>query len=144
MKKSLQTVAAFIVCGIFCFSAISKILYWPDTVRSMERILLNHTLGILTTIAVIIVELLITTTIFNKSMWKYAGIFSASLVVVFTIIALVAKSMGRITECPCFGNFFGSGIGLSLVIRNLIFITWCFIWSGIFDHLYVSNHKKYA
>lgn len=130
-SKRFQLIAAYIICGIFGFSAISKILDWSNTVKSMQSILLNPKSGYFTAIIVIFIELCLFLTIFNNRLWKFAGVFSVFILILFTTTALLAKYSGRITECPCFGSFFGAEIGIKLIIRNFILICLSLIWSGL-------------
>lgn len=138
----MSTVGAYIVSGAFCFSFVSKILYWTDTVKSMESILLNRTLGIAAATFVILIEIILAAALFVQKYWKYAGIFSAVLLTIFTFIAFWAKSSGRITECPCLGNFFGGEIGIKFFIRNLILTVMSLMWAGFPDYLSTKINEK--
>lgn len=121
MKKELfVNLAAFLLCGTFCLSAVSKIIWWSDTILSLEKLLLSKYFAIFVSVSIIIIELAITSTIFNPRLWKYTGIFSAAIIVIFTLVVFWGRAKGRISDCPCFGNLFGAEIGIFLLIRNTI------------------------
>lgn len=123
LKKYIVNFAVLIICGTFCFSAVNKILYWSFTLDTMQRLLLNDCAAVICSILLILLESMLAISIFFKpNYWKYIGCFSAAILIMFTSIVLWGKAVDRITECPCFGKFFGGEIGITLVIRNGLLI----------------------
>ena len=135
MPKYLRKIAALIIGGIFCFSAVSKILYWSFTIDVMRQLILNEFLATAFSLFLILIEMTISLSILFPNYWRFTGYSSAIVIFVFTIIVILGKISGRIIECPCFGKFFGAEIGTGLIVRNIVLI----IWSVI---LVVDYNKK--
>jgi len=115
-------IAAFIICGTFCFSAVTKVLYWSYTIDLMEKLVVDKSIALILSILIVLMEFILAISIYDSQYWKYTGIFSSIILFVFGAIALWGKSAGRITQCPCFGKFFGGDIGIGLIIRNFFLI----------------------
>jgi len=141
MKKYIANAAAFIICGTFCFSAVTKILFWSFTLDIMQQLLLNYNTAVISSILLILLESMIAISIFKSNYWKYLGCLSAAILFIFTSIVIWAKRVDRISECPCFGKFFGSEIGITLAIRNAILIGWS-ILLAIYGKYAVINEKN--
>ncbi len=93
----------------------------------MKKLILNETAAIILASLLISIEIIIALSLYITRYWKYTGISSAILLFIFTTVVLWGKLSGRITECPCFGKFFGGEIGIKLIIRNIILIMWSLI-----------------
>lgn len=122
INNYFSTIAVFVLCGTFCFSAINKVLYWTYTIELMEKLVLEKTIALVLSIVIVLIELILAISIYEPRFWKYTGIFSSIILFAFGAIALWGKYEGKIIQCPCFGKFFGSDIGVGLIIRNSLLI----------------------
>ena len=89
MPKYLRQIAALIIGGIFCFSAVSKILYWQFTIDVMTQLVLNEFLANIFSLFLILIELTISLSILFPNYWKYTGITSAIVIFIFIFIAII-------------------------------------------------------
>ena len=97
-------------------------MYLSYTKEIIEKLIPFQKVSYIFTLCIILIEIAIALSIFIPQYWKYVGYFSAFLLFFFAIVAIWGKMTGRITECPCFGRFFGGEIGFILIIRNLTLI----------------------
>lgn len=119
---------AYVVCGIYAFSAISKLIYWQSTIDTMTKILNSSTLGLLGAVAIISIELLLAGSLFLPTLWRFTSSASIVLLILFTLITYAAKLTGKISSCHCFGNFFNGEIDYLFLARNIIFIGLSYSW----------------
>ena len=133
MPKYLRQIAALIIGGIFCFSAVSKILYWQFTIDVMTQLVFNEFLANIFSLFLILIELTISLSILFPNYWKYTGITSAIVIFIFTCIAIMGKLTGRISGCPCFGRFFGREIGIGFIVRNIFLIIWSLVLASDYN-----------
>jgi hypothetical protein len=120
IKNYLYPIAALILSGIFFFSATAKLFYWRDTVYAMDGLILNESLAVFITAFIVTLEILLAFSLLQIKYWKFGGMVSIAVLVLFTAIVFWGKWQGLITECPCFGKLFGAKIGWALIARNSV------------------------
>jgi len=135
----LRKISAHLLSGLFLLSALAKLVYWSDTIKIMNKILPGDDFGIMIAILVVFLELLLTLMLLLPHAWRYAGITSFYMLIMFTLVAGAAKYAGLITSCPCFGNFFGGDINYGFYLRNLFLGGLSIIWAGGIKQIKLSN-----
>jgi len=129
IKNNVFSIISIILSGLFFFSALSKIYYFSDTkhaIESLTSLILDKNLSVVLVFVIITLEILLSLLLLFQKFWRFAGLFTMILILVFTCVVFWGKSRDLIYECHCFGNLFGAKIGLTLAIRNVIIIIFGF------------------
>ncbi len=120
MEILLLTIRLFLF-GIFAIAAVGKILDREGSESSIESFGVPKALvGTFATILPIAEIAIAVSLLFVQTSW-YGAIAGALLMAVFIAGMLYQISQGKAPQCHCFGELHDSKVGVSSVVRNVVF-----------------------
>ena len=134
MELALLILRLFLV-AIFGIAAGAKLADFSGTKKAVAEFGVPGSLSMLSSILLIAAELVVVALLLFRSTSWYGAMGAAALLGIFVAGMLYQLVQGRSPDCHCFGQISSESVGVSSVVRNVVFLVPAFIliYRGQFD-----------